>query len=234
MLSFLNMKFDKELLWFGLKGCLYCGSLFPHSDGLCDSCSKNLWQGTFPDELYHQETSNLSVHSLFEWVPGLQEVLSHLVWALKGTEGKELWLSYAEEFWRRYLISVPEKQPRKMLFIPSPSKSGEVDHAVLFAEALSAFSASSVCRCLRRSDSCSQKKKTRAQRLRIQMEWAENYTWTRFKEGSAECRIVFVDDVLTTGATARAAWNALGKPRDFAVWTLAQRGLSCGASKELI
>lgn len=34
-------------------------------------------------------------------------------------------------------------------------------------------------------------------------------------------KLVFVDDVITTGATARAAWKALNKPRDFTAVSLA-------------
>ena len=33
-----------------------------------------------------------------------------------------------------------------------------------------------------------------------------------------------VDDVTTTGATVRAAWEALGRPRNCSVWCLANRG----------
>ncbi|MDE0119421.1 MAG: hypothetical protein OXM55_05380 [Bdellovibrionales bacterium] len=36
-------------------------------------------------------------------------------------------------------------------------------------------------------------------------------------------KIIFVDDILTTGATARAAWQALKKPRYFVIFTLAWR-----------
>lgn len=36
-------------------------------------------------------------------------------------------------------------------------------------------------------------------------------------------RIVFVDDLITSGATALAAYRALNSPVDFEVWTIARR-----------
>ena len=35
--------------------------------------------------------------------------------------------------------------------------------------------------------------------------------------------IVFVDDVYTTGATARAAWKSMGEPPDFSIFCFAER-----------
>ncbi len=38
-----------------------------------------------------------------------------------------------------------------------------------------------------------------------------------------QARVVFADDVLTTGSTARAAFKALGKPSGFEVWAIVWR-----------
>jgi len=44
--------------------------------------------------------------------------------------------------------------------------------------------------------------------------------------GKTFTNVIFVDDVITTGATARAAWLSLGRPERFVVWSLARRLLT--------
>jgi predicted amidophosphoribosyltransferase len=153
---------------------------------------------------------------------------------MKGEGGEKLWQHYAEELLRRRWSE--KASSRQYLLIPAPSRQGNKDHAYYFVQALTQAGVGfELYNCLSRVEALgSQKKRTRSQRERTAMEWAENFTQGDFNAKSAGKHIIFVDDVVTTGSTARAAWRTLGKPRDFAVWALAQRGLSCGASKDLI
>ncbi|WP_413289418.1 ComF family protein [Bdellovibrio sp. HCB337] len=172
------------------------------------------------------------MESLFHWIPGRQEVLSSLVMALKGQGSRELWSHYAEVFWRRKLIGLSKVSP--ILLIPSPSRAGEEDHAFYFAKALAELSGAELYPCLLRAATKSQRRKSRSERFKLEMGWSAKFTKEDFAKRRIGKHIVFVDDIVTTGATSRAAWKSLGKPRDFAVWSLAQRGLSCGASRELV
>jgi predicted amidophosphoribosyltransferase len=229
------MNLSDKLLWFGLRACLYCGSLSRNSDGLCKVCSENLWEWQ-PKEygLFRQEIEKLEVASLFHWVPGKQEVLSRLARALKGEGSESLWQFYAEEFWARKLLDHKETKVKPLLLIPSPSKNLRKDHAAFFTQSLVSVSGGTPYPCLRRGELGSQKEKSRSERFRARLEWSEDFTQSEFNQNSRGKQVVFIDDIVTTGATAKAAWKTLGKPRDFAVWSLAQRGLSCGASTDLV
>jgi predicted amidophosphoribosyltransferase len=229
------MILSEKLLWFGLQSCLYCGSLDRGPDGLCSFCSKDLWSWQRGEgELFHHQIQKLQVEALFRWIPGKQEVLSKLLRSLKGRGTEKFWRYYAEEFLRRHWKEVPVQ--KRFLLVPAPSRGGEKDHAYYFVKALSEAGVGfELYNCLSRENAnVSQKKRTRSQRQRTAMGWAENFTLKEFNTKSVGKHIIFVDDVVTTGSTARAAWRTLGKPRDFAVWALAQRGLSCGASRDLI
>jgi predicted amidophosphoribosyltransferase len=154
------MNFTKNISWFGLRGCLYCGSLFRYSDGLCNICSEDLWSWQNPDgTLYHQRIRELDVFSLFQWVPGRQEVLSRLIHALKGKNGDALWSTYAEEFDRRRTPDRIINPQKPLLIIPSPAKNKTNDHAMLFAIALGKEQGGELYCCLLRENSANQQKK---------------------------------------------------------------------------
>lgn len=227
------MDFNSSFWWFGLHGCLFCGSLFPRPEGLCQICATELWRWSQAEELFWQELEGLEAAALFQWIPGRQEVLSHLILALKGPGAGRLWREFAHIFWRKYQVST-EVIYKQIVLVPSPSRAGK-DHALLFTEGLAQASGARVLHCLARPKSTTkQKTKNRSARSRATFDWAENFSADRFAEETQNARLIFVDDVVTTGATARAAWIRLGRPDDFMICSLAQRSLSCGASTNLV
>jgi predicted amidophosphoribosyltransferase len=229
------MRLQSNFWWYGLRGCYFCGSLFPLSEGLCQVCARDLWSWAPDEQLYIQDLEDQEVASLFQWIPGQQQVLSFLILALKGAHGGRAWQYFAEEFWRRYL-STQEPFSKRVLLVPSPGQEGRRDHAFLFTEGLAKASGVQICNCLKRDSMAgkAQKTKSRQQRARVSFQWAENFSLAEFRARASDMKIVFIDDVVTTGATAKAAWKTLGKPEDFTIWSLAQRSLSCGASTSLV
>lgn len=208
--------------------CLNCGSFLSGVGLLCRPCDRKLHdfsaKTTYPVEPF-------LLRSLYYWHPGQSDLLSHLVLALKGKSTELIWQYYAERFVQKIIPFLP--LDRSLYLVPAPTRRpGEKDHASLWAEAVAKALGATVVPCLKRVSSHHQRGADRGERALIEMEILENYT------GNLELKNkglwIFADDVLTTGATARAAHKALGSPPHFEAWVLAQRGLSCGASRDLL
>ena len=168
--------------------------------------------------------------SLFHWKPGESDLLSNLILNLKGAGASMAWDFYAASFAQKYVPALPVG--RRLRLVPAPSKTGGPDHATLFAQALARHCGAEFCPCLRKISQASQRGGSRGDRALIEMELVEKNTV--MPEDWSEVLWIFVDDIVTTGSTARAAELALGRPPHFEVWVLAERSLSCGASTDLL
>lgn len=115
---------------------------------------------------------------------------------------------------------------RNWVLIPPPGRSGigEDDHAGALASALTAVSGGNFwceTQAFERVGKAriSQKTKSRAQRSEIEF----RVSVPAKKRIERAAGFIFIDDVLVTGATARAAWVALGRPRAFECWAIAAK-----------
>ncbi|KYG66645.1 hypothetical protein AZI86_06260 [Bdellovibrio bacteriovorus] len=131
---------------------------------------------------------------------------------------------------RNYCETLPRNF--KIYVVPAPSKKGQTDHAMLWAQGLSQALGAELLPCLRKTGQYAQRGADRGTRALIEMELIENNTDT--VDFESQILWIFADDIVTTGATARSAHIALGRPANFQIWALAQRSLSCGASKDLL
>lgn len=202
--------------------CLHCGS-FLKSDGLlCEPC-RGLLNRYLDTKLVTRTLAIFEAHALFRWNPGTSDLLSAQLVGLKGTRLQRDWGYWAERFVSRRLpAGLPQ---RRLIIIPAPSKTGAKDHAFQWAEALAQATGGEVYPCLRKVRARHQRGANRDQRVEVELELDENSSLV--SDNWSEVLWIFADDIVTTGSTALAAFEALGSPPHFETWALAHRTLAC-------
>ena len=170
-----------------------------------------------PRALPENKFYEVSGHSLFQWRPGRNQALSSLILALRKVGPTARFDKMADIFLQqnsKVLI------PNKALLIPAPTlKPKNQDPALAWAKALSRKLGLEVRICLRKRNLQKLRGLSRQERLRLRHEfYLENITASEL----VDKEVLFIDDVVTTGATALASRNLLQCQR-FEVWSLAQR-----------
>ncbi len=169
-----------------------------------------------PPPLRLADVQGFLTETLFEWNNENDQCLRRLLMKLKGGRAIEAFRFLAElmadsELWHR---------PGAVL-VPAPSRSG-VDHAMRLAVFLAALRGLPILSTLQRpAANWSQKRLPKRSRRGVPMVMNMN-TGDGLKPYK---EIIFVDDIVTTGATARKAFETLRFPGPFRVWALARRSL---------
>ena len=208
---------ERALRW--LRSCARCESFLPPIDLYCDGCwgVLSLRMGTGA-ALLQNGYPPLTVYALFKWTEEADADLRPLLYGLKGGDCRVAIRRLGDELSFRRDLG-PQKRPP--LFVFPPATTGSRDHAWALAMAL-ARRWGATCIGLEKRDSA---RETASQkRLSARERALRRY---KLPDGSAKpsegSKVVFVDDVITTGSTATAAYLALGEPSDFEVWTIAAR-----------
>lgn len=188
-------------MWSWLRSCANCSCCLSPVDLYCEGCWNQLWRdvsfqrrdiagGPFP------------IYSLWTW-PGGSPIVEKFVRAQKGQSLLEARTKVAQ----RYLLQLPSPRPQGLFYvIPKNKKS---DHGAEWAQAFSqVMGVPSYSLIL--PNKGNYKTKNRKQR------WTERVVLNSYPSDLLE-HYWFIDDVLTTGATAQAAWQSLGRPLSFRV-----------------
>lgn len=208
--------------YFSKPSCFGCQTLFGVLDfGYCEECFIFLnrhWQPTRKHEpLLH--------YSLFHWKKSETLAVSLLIKNLKGARYKGALLGWGHQLGSLVtthfsLAEIDDWQRRGAFVVYPPSGSSRLEnHAQYLAQGCAQeLGLSSVTEMLLSTEVGEQKTRFASERHRKRLILNEkNSGFLRDQP------VIFVDDIVTTGSTAYSAWEALKKPKDFIVLSLATR-----------
>lgn len=199
--------------------CSYCGSIWIQESGLCQDCYDLL-----TERYVYEPTDPLATAFYYYlWNPNISNLLSNHLHALKGWQVAFKWKHYAYLMSLRYRSYLPTGRAIKVVY--PPSTTGKKDHAYCFAFYTAYYLGGELVSLKRDRTEVnrSQKKKTVSERYEIEFRRDEKFSVN--SENIEQDVWLFVDDVLTTGATYLAVKKALGNPKFMYTWVLAKRTL---------
>ncbi len=234
-----------QMLNFFINRCPSCGL---SATTICARCWYILNEVGSPQKgqstgLHLIGTEPFTQRALYLWddrVARPAGVLRDALLASKETPAPEMIRMWAAELSSRAFFDGSLGGKRDWLVVPPPGRSGygENDHAGALAEALAVANRNHLIaeveilervgesRRMKRTSfktalhrTVSQKVKSRAERSDIEFR-VSPIAKNRIRQARG---FIFIDDVIATGATARAAWIALGKPRAFESWAIAYK-----------
>ncbi|MFN3453986.1 MAG: ComF family protein [Pseudobdellovibrio sp.] len=214
--------------------CLHCGSLVPLATSHCKLCQDNLdhfykeepnlktisFQNQLDDEHYNFSYKKLSYsyRYLYVWPDAGADMVSNWIYFLKSSLSAQAWLGIANVFIEHlfFLLKIQSSMhtqicDKKIVFIPVPSSTNR-NHSVYLARGLAQqLPQGSYSELLMKDHvfpeeiSSAQKFKNRRDRLQKAFKINEQFTHHLNKKDM----VVIVDDVMTSGASFLAAYNAL-------------------------
>lgn len=209
--------------------CVHCGSyLIRESDLLagcricCAECLQEVERTQNQDWCYDYEHV---VVSAYPWGKFNDKRARNLVRGLKGGGRPVIFKYFAEKICLLRMKKQIIEKNKIIYIIPAPSSDEKNrDHAGELALAIASLTAGRYLSVLERRIVGEQKYKTERERraetviLGLKSNCRE-YEVVKRSPG----KIIFVDDIITTGKTAHSAYIALGKPKDFEIWTIFNR-----------
>ena len=244
-------KHIKHARWNWIRHCAVCNSSFPPIEWLCKDCFHQLKRLYIPAFYMTRMQSNFRHLRLVDWTNSNHRFIQTLLNRLKGTEGSYFFSLLAFEFFTRIIQLPSVVRDRPFVFVPCPSrrimhplwsflsssmflhsfslpfqnalnKNKKIvkDHSYYWAEALQKFTKSPIYSVLSQSSSHSSQKRKNLLERKQKTFFAEDINTL-----PKDHQIVFVDDVVTSGATAMSVYKALGQPKQFMIWSIFWRKL---------
>ncbi len=198
-----------------IRCCAVCGKYYPPNQWLCSFCWRYLEKEYLSFIDVYRVEKTLPHLRLFDWKDDNHYFLQKFINSLKQGGPFFVFRRMGLESFSRFIHRSLWSKKIKPVFIPAPAREKHFkDHAYLLAESLRFHFGGELRPLLIKKDQhSSQKLKLKRERSSIEF----------LSTGVLKPRetVVFVDDVLTTGSTARSAYKALNRPKNFFIFTLA-------------
>jgi predicted amidophosphoribosyltransferase len=202
-----------------LRCCAHCGYWeIGYSNIFCNECESGLLSQIFIRQ--NQKAKHFQHFYLLDWFKNDNGSIVHsLIYALKNGEIIEVFSWLSEQFFKSEIGSI-YKRP---VFIPAPSKYGYADHAMEWAQALAGSYQGQYLDLFLRTNVREQKRKNIQERKKSNIIINPIYEEYYLEYLDDFSHVVFVDDLLTTGATAENAYGYLNEIGNFTCLTVAYR-----------
>lgn len=192
---------ESELILSILRSCSHCGSFWGTTDILCGKCWRRIENAVLQGTNQLFATYRFNVRSLLNWNHQEHDLIKNLIHSLK--------TGWSKPAYKKFANYLDVRWPKESVLVPAPGPA----HAKSWAMAISEITGLEVQDSLVKLDNGKQKIKNRLERLAVKMT-------SKLQFLGSNKRIIFVDDVITTGATALAAFKALGEPKHFEVCSI--------------
>lgn len=187
--------------------CVRCSSLRVEVSFFCSICEEEFLfrRLDIHERAIDFKNQKTSAKYLIRWRSGESDCLSEVVYLLKSGLSLVAWKYYSNILAK--LIDIQSDKEKTFLVpVPSRAKRGSAYHTQYFSQFLSQFLGYPVLKCLK-SDGFlqSQKSLNLHDRAGAKFEFCEEFTSSVY----AAQRIIFVDDIITSGSTLKACHETL-------------------------
>lgn len=195
-----------------IRSCINCGSFLFIKNCLCEYCYRAVVTQFKSQSQSQQLILGHKTRSLLRWNPGESDILSLLIHMLKRDQFN-LWKKLAFDFLRINKI-LPDTH---LVLVSLKSSSTNHTHAQDWGQSLADQLRCEHIVVLSKVSVEAQKKKSKNERNQVSLKPIVDISRLFNK------KVIFVDDVVTTGSTLKAAYEALGSPGEFECWSLVVR-----------
>ncbi len=213
-----------DFVYLALRSCAVCTSFLPPVDLLCESCWIEFGRLMNRGAALKQENTVFPTYSLLTWTPQNQHFVKPLIYGFKGGRTVRAAAKLATLFLSERFLFEQSLAHKKGSEFVVPAASDQFDHSWLWARQIADLLLSQEWPLLKDKEQGSGRQKQLRQGERGRRRSLVKEHFAKHAElAKVAKRIVFADDVITSGSTAMAAFMALGDPDHFEVWTIVAR-----------